>query len=522
MSNLERFVVGMLPILAAGCAAPLDSTEEVASDEDAIVGGSTAAITSYPWQVSFQSADGSHFCGGSVLSDRWVITAQHCVDEAGRAIASPASVRIAAGSSKLSTMASQGQVRGVQDVFPYPDFTAPEAGRDVALLYLATPLSFSSSVAPIATVSAADAQSGATNTGVIATVSGWGATSQSGGGTDTLRAVNVPIVSNATADAAYPESITADQLAAGDTQNGGEDACQGDSGGPLVVTKGSAKVLAGVVSWGYGCAQAQYPGMYGRVSSFDDWIKQVTAGAPSTFVSQSVSVQKNLFSHVAIVVPAGTPVLNVHLAGGSGDGDLYVRRGSQPTTSTYDCRPYLSGNEESCSIPNPTAGTWYASVFGYTSVSGATLRATTYGASAPPQPTPEVCGDGVDNDGDGATDCADSDCDDAPGCAPATSTFQSGNTSVGGGSFVHYPPLTVQPGSAFTATMTRLSKNPDLYVRFGSQPTTTSYDCRPFQSGNETCNLSVPASTSQVYISVRGRSFGSNGYAVTGTYVPGP
>jgi serine protease len=61
------------------------------------------------------------------------------------------------------------------------------------------------------------------------------------------------------------------------------------------------------------------------------------------------------------------------MSGGTGDGDLYVRRGSQPTTSAYDCRPYKTGNNESCTFNNPVAATYYISIYGYTAVSGVTL-----------------------------------------------------------------------------------------------------------------------------------------------------
>ncbi len=64
------------------------------------------------------------------------------------------------------------------------------------------------------------------------------------------------------------------------------------------------------------------------------------------------------------------------MSGGTGDADLYVRSGSQPTTTTYTCRPYLSGNNESCSLSNPVSGTWYASVRAYTAFSGVSLTAT--------------------------------------------------------------------------------------------------------------------------------------------------
>nr|WP_104986633.1 trypsin-like serine protease [Sorangium cellulosum] len=105
---------------------------------------------------------------------------------------------------------------------------------------------------------------------------------------DTLQAVNVPIVSNSTAQTLYPmETVTADQLAAVDTGNGGEDARQADSGGPLTVAKGSSRILAGVVSWGYGCAEAQHPGLYARVASFRSWISSALASIPVVLDSRT-------------------------------------------------------------------------------------------------------------------------------------------------------------------------------------------------------------------------------------------
>ncbi len=74
-----------------------------------------------------------------------------------------------------------------------------------------------------------------------------------------------------------------------------------------------------------------------------------------------------------IEVPAGATNLNIAMSGGTGDADLYVRRGSAPTTSTYDCRPYQSGNNESCPFATPTAGTYHVMVRGYSSYAGASL-----------------------------------------------------------------------------------------------------------------------------------------------------
>ncbi|WP_261997704.1 S8 family peptidase [Stenotrophomonas sp. Ste96] len=76
-----------------------------------------------------------------------------------------------------------------------------------------------------------------------------------------------------------------------------------------------------------------------------------------------------------VAVPSGSSQLKVTIAGGSGDADLYVRNGSAPTDTVYTCRPYLSGNNETCAIPSPAAGTWHVRVKAYSTFSGVTLTA---------------------------------------------------------------------------------------------------------------------------------------------------
>lgn len=368
--------------LVSGCG-PEESWEPQAYGESAqeIVGGTNASIAEFPWQISFQTSSGGHFCGGSILNANWILTAQHCVDQAAAfATTAPASVRIAAGSSTLSGMATSGQIRAVTDVITYPGYVDVDQGKDVALLRLASPLTLGTNVNSIALATPTDATNGLTNAGVTATVTGWGTLSSGGSSPNTLQKVNVPIITNTQASTLYGQTITADQLAAGDTVNGGEDSCQGDSGGPLIVSKGTGKIVAGVVSWGRGCAQAQYPGLYARVSSFQSWIAPFLSLAPTSLLSQSSlsATTTKTWRNYTVTVPTGAKALTVSMSGGSGDGDLYVRQGSAPTTTAYTCRPYGSGNNENCTIPNPASGTWYVSIYAYSTYSGVSLRASRY------------------------------------------------------------------------------------------------------------------------------------------------
>ena len=88
-----------------------------------------------------------------------------------------------------------------------------------------------------------------------------------------LQWVRVPAITNSACNSAYNGGITDSMICAGYPGEGGKDSCQGDSGGPLVCANGTKSVIAGVVSWGYGCAEAQYPGVYARVTAALDWIK---------------------------------------------------------------------------------------------------------------------------------------------------------------------------------------------------------------------------------------------------------
>ncbi|MBY5992894.1 S8 family peptidase [Ferrimonas balearica] len=99
-------------------------------------------------------------------------------------------------------------------------------------------------------------------------------------------------------------------------------------------------------------------------------------GDGTTDTYENLDGARRSWQYFTVEVPAGASSLTVSLAGGTGDADLYVRFGSQPDRRNYDCRPYLSGNNESCSGTNPNAGTWHIGVYGYRAFSGATLTVT--------------------------------------------------------------------------------------------------------------------------------------------------
>lgn len=277
---INKLAPHLLWLAAAGCVGQ-EPTLLTADEAQEIVGGTTAPITAAPWQVSLQAGN-QHFCGGSIISPTWVATASHCVAEG-------APDRIVAGVARISQSA-QGQIRQVKRVIMYPGYTDPTAGKDAALIEVTAPFDLNgTTVKAIRPVTAAD-PSTATAPGINATVTGWGATSE-GAQTlpDDLRTVTVPIIALATASTMYGQTLTADQLPAGFTA-GGRDSCQGDSGGPLVVQAGGETLLAGIVSWGDGCARANKPGLYARVSSFAGWMDGYVGGPPTANAGADSSV----------------------------------------------------------------------------------------------------------------------------------------------------------------------------------------------------------------------------------------
>ena len=367
----SRLVLCLGLSLSLGSACMAMDEDEIGSRDDEIVGGTNTTIAQHPWQIALTSNSGFQFCGGSILNASWVLTAQHCVT------GGDADMRVVAGITRKSQQ-STGQIRAIDGVATFPGFSDPAVGKDVALVHLASPLDLSGANArSIALVSPADASAGATNPGVISTITGWGTLSSGGSSPDILQTVDIPLISNTQAQAAYDqENITADQIGAALLGVGGKDSCQGDSGGPLTVQVGGVARLGGVVSWGYGCADAEFPGMYARVSSFQPWLSARSGG---TFTPQiqlsNLSGARNSFNHRTVNVPAGALTLTAVVRGGSGDADLYVRRTSQPTTSQFNCRPFLGGNFEFCTVDLPAAGTWFVSLRGFAAYSGASLTA---------------------------------------------------------------------------------------------------------------------------------------------------
>nr|ABZ04010.1 serine protease 2 [Costelytra zealandica] len=222
-----------------------------------IVGGESIDITDAAYQISLLYF-GSHYCGGSIIAEQWVVTAAHCTDGVGAS-----SFGVRSGSSIRN---AGGTVSGLSGLYQHPNYDADSADSDISVLQLSAPLTLSDSAAIIALPTLNQA----IPVGADSFVTGWGRLSEGGIAPTQLQGVTVPTVSLAACRAAYGAAVTDRMMCAG-LPEGGRDACQGDSGGPLVIDS----VLIGLTSWGYGCARPGFPGVYANVPALRDYIATI-------------------------------------------------------------------------------------------------------------------------------------------------------------------------------------------------------------------------------------------------------
>ena len=251
---------------------PPNAPHVVGGQESEIVGGHPADPGEWGWQVLLNAQ--LYRCGGVLIAEEWVVTAAHCVfDTQGERIAVD-QMSVVVGEYNRYLREGTEQVIAVAEVFAHENYARWSNDNDIALLHLATPAALINGVTTVPLLS--DEQLPLSVAGQLATVTGWGRTSEGGATSNILMEVTVPIVANEICNNSYG-IITKNMLCAG-YADGGLDACQGDSGGPLVVADEEGSwYLVGIVSFGYGCAQPTYYGVYTRVSQYDAWIALLVA-----------------------------------------------------------------------------------------------------------------------------------------------------------------------------------------------------------------------------------------------------
>jgi secreted trypsin-like serine protease len=291
MTRVHVLVSQLLLLAGFVCGGPAQALAQ--SDTDMIVGGHPADEGKYPWQVRLYSSmdDNVGFCGGSLIGDQWVLTAGHCVLDT-------SSVVVGYGSTdRTKTTKIQSEKITVN-----PGYLAGKKA-DLALIKLKKPIPN----APAISFADAAEDHSLLSAGAKVTVTGWGAIWDFQAFQNSmdvmagrrsvserklldqneleaprkLHEVDIEVIDPKECKAVY-DSLQVPAFAIGDTEicatgpSGGKDSCFGDSGGPLVAPASNDRgfVQVGIVSWGPQCGNPLYPGVYTRVSSFNDWIKQ--------------------------------------------------------------------------------------------------------------------------------------------------------------------------------------------------------------------------------------------------------
>lgn len=261
----------LLLLLFSGFSTPAQA-QSLDGPSPRIIGGVAADPSDYPWAVALLRANvtdpfNAQFCGGSLIADRWVLTAAHCVED----FSSASNLEVAVGIANLDSISNSDRIV-VNNIFVHPNYDAVLQDNDIALLELAT----ASSNATLALANNALTDSIYADTNSMMTIIGWGATTTPVTSTSfplLLQEVEIPPYDFSRCRDIYGRTLTSNMICASGTPAGGLDTCQGDSGGPMLYQEAGTWRLIGITSFGTAtCAQPKIPGGYTRVANYLDWI----------------------------------------------------------------------------------------------------------------------------------------------------------------------------------------------------------------------------------------------------------
>nr|XP_015833214.1 PREDICTED: trypsin-1 isoform X1 [Tribolium castaneum] len=249
-----------------------------------IVGGTNADKGEFPWLVSI-TRRGGHFCGGTLISNRFILTAGHCLCTGiGTDTVKPTHIKVTIAQHDLTNKSSDAYEMTLKAISIHPDYTCGKVKDDIAILELDNKLVWSDSVSPACLAASSDEDDYRPIDGLPAVVAGWGWTnedSSKGGRAKILQKAKVNVIRTEKCRQWFQSQgkktkIQNTQICAGHEQ-GGIDACWADSGGPLMIETGAVDqmMVVGVVSTGIGCARPFLPGLYTRISEYIPWVREI-------------------------------------------------------------------------------------------------------------------------------------------------------------------------------------------------------------------------------------------------------